>query len=84
MSFGLKNADSTYQRLVNKIFKEKIEKSVKVYVDDVLVKSPSAEAHIKNLAKAFKIFREYKIKLNQAKCTFQVEVGEFLGFKISR
>ena len=37
--FGLKNAGTTYQRLVNIIFKEQIGKTMEVYVDDVLVKS---------------------------------------------
>ena len=39
MSFGLKNARATYQRLVNMMFKEQIGKTIKVYVDDMLVKS---------------------------------------------
>lgn len=39
MSFSLKNAGATYQRLINKIFKNQIEKNVEVYVDDMIVKS---------------------------------------------
>ena len=39
MSFGLKNAGSTFQRMVNKVFKELIEHTMEVYVDDMLVKS---------------------------------------------
>jgi len=39
MSFELKNAGATYQRLVNKIFKPLIGKTMKVYVDDMIVKS---------------------------------------------
>lgn len=31
MSFGLKNAGSNYQQLVNKMFKEQIEKTVELY-----------------------------------------------------
>ncbi|KAI5317414.1 hypothetical protein L3X38_037121 [Prunus dulcis] len=40
MPFGLRNAGETYQRLVNKIFKEKIGKTIEVYVVDMLVKAP--------------------------------------------
>ena len=36
--FGLKNAGSTYQRLMNKIFTNQIGRNVQVYVDDMLVK----------------------------------------------
>ncbi|KAM2257156.1 hypothetical protein ACFXTI_047429 [Malus domestica] len=39
MPFGLKNAGATYQRLVNLMFAKQIGKSMKVYVDDMLVKS---------------------------------------------
>ncbi|XP_058216700.1 uncharacterized protein LOC131327565 [Rhododendron vialii] len=38
MPFGLKNAGATYQRLVNKMFKQQIGCNVEVYVDDMLVK----------------------------------------------
>ena len=39
MSFGLKNAGATYQRLMNKMFVHQIGRNVQVYVDDMLVKS---------------------------------------------
>lgn len=39
MSFRLKNAEATYYRLVTKMFKDYIGKSMKVYVGDILVTS---------------------------------------------
>ena len=39
MPFGLKNVGATYQRLVNHMFHPQIRRNVKVYVDDMLVKS---------------------------------------------
>lgn len=39
MPFGLKNAKATYQRLMNKIFKDQMGGNVKVYIDDMVVKS---------------------------------------------
>ena len=53
MPFGLKNAGATYQRLVNKIFADKIGKTMEVYVDDMLVKSPTMEQHIEDLVDTF-------------------------------
>ena len=39
MSFRLKNAGATYQRLMNKMFVHQLRRNVQVYVDDMLVKS---------------------------------------------
>ncbi|CAL9006169.1 unnamed protein product, partial [Prunus brigantina] len=39
MPFGLKNAGSTYQRLVNQMFKDQVGKTMEVYIDDMVVKS---------------------------------------------
>ena len=49
MSFGLKNAGATYQRLVNHMFHPQIGWNVEVYVDDMLVKSIDEGSHLDNL-----------------------------------
>ena len=49
MSFGLKNARATYQRLVNKGFTNLIGKTMEVYVDDMLVKSFQKKYHVTDL-----------------------------------
>ena len=53
MLFGLKYAGATYQRLVNKMFQKQIRTSMEVCIDDMLVKSTTAELHIAHLAEAF-------------------------------
>ena len=53
MSFGLKNARATYQRLVNRMFQKQIGTTMEVYIDDMLVKSTIAELHIAHLSEAF-------------------------------
>ena len=83
MPFGLKNAGATYQRLVNRMFQKQIGTSMEVYIDDMLVKSTTAELHIAHLSEAFQILREYNMKLNPAKCAFGVSVGKFLGFIVN-
>ena len=49
MPFGLKNAGATYQQLVNHMFHPQIWRNVKVYVDDMLVKSLDDGKHLDNL-----------------------------------
>ena len=57
MPFDLKNVGATYQRLVNKMFKEQIGKTMEVYIDDMLVKSLRTADHIAHLEEAFGILQ---------------------------
>ncbi|KAL2236310.1 UNVERIFIED_CONTAM: Retrovirus-related Pol polyprotein from transposon [Sesamum indicum] len=83
MPFGLKNAGATYQRLVNKMFKDQIRRTMEVYVDDMLVKSRRPETHLSHLRESFDIMRAYGMKLNPTKCIFGVGGGKFLGYMVS-
>ena len=53
MPYGLKNAGTTYQRLVNKMFSKWIERNMEVYVDDMLVKSKEELTHLDDLKETF-------------------------------
>ncbi|XP_074336100.1 uncharacterized protein LOC141673268 [Apium graveolens] len=83
MPFGLINAGTTYQRLVNMMFKDQIGRTMEVYVDDMLVKSEATTNHIKHLMEMFNILRRFRMKLNPQKCVFGVESGKFLGFIVN-
>ena len=78
MPFGLKNARSTYQRLVNMMFADQIGWTIEINIDDMLVKSLEAEDHIFHLQQAFSTLRKYNMKLNPTKCSFGVSSGKFL------
>jgi len=82
MSFGLKNARATYQRLVNKVFATLTGETMEVYVDDMITKSAKGADHMRDLEETFKILRSYAMKLNPKKCTFEVRFGKFLGYMI--
>ena len=83
MSFDLKNARATYQRLVNHMFRPQIGQNVEVYVDDMLLKSQDEERHLDDLQETFDTLRQYHMKLNPSKCAFGVSSGKFLGFMVS-
>ena len=38
MSFGLKNVGVTYQQMITRMFRDKIGRTVEVYIDDMVVK----------------------------------------------
>ncbi|KAL0772351.1 hypothetical protein Bca101_037502 [Brassica carinata] len=83
MPFGLKNAGSIYQRLVNKMFADQIGRTMKLYIDDMLVKSLEAEDQISYLQQVFSTLRKYNMKLNPAKCSFGDSSGKFLGYIVT-
>ena len=84
MSFGLKNAGTTYQRLINKMFAHQIGRNVQVYVDDMLVKSRKEDDHLDDLKETFDTLYFYNMKLNPSKCAFGVTAGKLLGFIVSQ
>lgn len=69
MPFWLKNAESIYQCLMYKIFAKQDGKNIKVYVDDILVKSREKAYFILDLEETLSTLKEYKVKLNSTKCT---------------
>jgi hypothetical protein len=83
MSFGLKNADATYQRAIQACFKRQLNKNAEAYVDDVVVKTRNSNTLIADLEETFASLREYRCKLNPNKCVFGVPSGKLLGFIIS-
>ena len=84
MLFGLKNARATYQRLVTKMFRPLLGKTMEVYIDDMLIKSKEHSDHATNLQEAFDLLRAYVMKLNPLKCVFGVSADRFLGFMVTQ
>lgn len=80
--FYLMNAGATYQRLVNRMFKNEIGQNMEVYVDDMMIKIKYAQNHISDLEEVFTIIRDYKIRLNPNKCVFGVTSKKFLSYLV--
>ncbi|CAJ0884458.1 3824_t:CDS:1, partial [Entrophospora sp. SA101] len=53
MPFGLTNAPGTFQRLMDKVLRDELWKSVVVYLDDVNIFSKTWEEHLKHLENVF-------------------------------
>ena len=83
MPFGLKNVESTYQRMMIKIFEPQLGKNIEVYIDDMVGKSKVVSEHVGDLWNIFKILRKYKLRLNASKCSFGVGSDKFLGYMVT-
>ena len=57
MLFGLKKVEATYQRLVTKMFRPLLRKTMEVYIDDMLIKSKERPDHVAHLQQVFDILR---------------------------
>ncbi|GJU66803.1 reverse transcriptase domain-containing protein [Tanacetum coccineum] len=77
--FELKNTGATYQRLVDKVFKIQIGRNMKAYVDDMVINSMDEKDMMADIRETFEWHRKINMKLNQKKCSFGMEEGQFLG-----
>ena len=83
MPFGLKNAGSTYQRMMTIMFEPQLGKNIEIYVDDMVVKSKMVSEHLGDLGSTFNDLRKHKLRLNASKCYFGVGPGKFLGYMVT-
>jgi hypothetical protein len=80
MTFGLKNADATFQRAMNLIFHVLLGIIVEVNIDDIMLKIAGLDSHLADLRLAFEKMRRYGLKMNPIKRAFGVSAGKFLVF----
>lgn len=83
MPFGLTSAPSTFQRVMNTIFFDLLDRGVLVYLDDVLVYSRTIDEHIELLDHVFSLFHLHKLYLKESKCSLFMERVNFLGHVVS-
>ncbi|KAG8935233.1 hypothetical protein FRC01_005489 [Tulasnella sp. 417] len=84
MPFGLSNAPSAFQALVNDVLKDLIDVCVVVYLDDILIFSKTREEHERIVKDVLQRLRDANLFASPDKCEFFKDSIEFLGFVISK
>ena len=84
MPFGLCNAPSTFQRLMQTVLAGLDGKCCFVYIDDILVCSRTFKEHVKHLKLVFDRLRAAGLRLKVGKCMFLREQVKYLGHTISK
>nr|CAD2195887.1 unnamed protein product [Meloidogyne enterolobii] len=82
LPFGLKNAPSIFQRLMDKILKDL--ENVTAYIDDILVHSEDFESHIETLNDVFNRLEKAGLKLKAEKCKFLENKCIYLGHELTK
>lgn len=83
MPFGLRNAPSTFQRVMDNVLREYLHKFCFVYMDDVVIFSKSLHEHMVHLKLIFNKIKEFNLKVQLDKSEFLCKEVAFLGHVIT-
>lgn len=81
MLFGLTNAPSTFQSLMNEIFKEYLRKFILVFFDDILIFSKTWNEHLSHLKLTFQLLQKHSLFAKTSKYVFAKQEVEYLGLR---
>jgi hypothetical protein len=81
--FGLTNAPATFQCIMNEVLAPFLRKFVMVFLDDILIYSPSLEAHLEHVKLVLGKLREHQLYMKRSKCSFAQQKLEYLVHIIS-
>lgn len=84
MSFGLTNAPAAFIDMMNRVFKQYLDKFVVVFIDDIQVYSKTPEDHVERLRFVLETLRKEKLYAKFTKYEFWLERVQFLGHVIDR
>ena len=84
MVMGLSTSTSTFQKLMNNVFKQLSWHILLFYLDDVLVHSQTFEDHLIHLRLVFDRLRSSHLTLTPSKCFFGTRSVKFLGHRLSK
>ncbi|KAI3685705.1 hypothetical protein L6452_34962 [Arctium lappa] len=84
MPFGLTNAPAVFMDLMNRVCRPFLDKSVIVFIDDILVYSKSKTEHEQHLREVLEVLRKESLFAKFSKCEFWLEEVQFLGHVVTR
>ncbi|XP_053486038.1 uncharacterized protein LOC128610642 [Ictalurus furcatus] len=83
MPYGLTNAPSVFQNLINDALRDMLGRYVIAYIDDILIYSTSLEEHVQHVRHVLQRLLQYQLYVKAEKCEFHQHTISFLGYVIS-
>ena len=83
MAFGLYNAPSTFQSMINDVFRDMLEVGVIAYMDDILIYTETVEEHVALVRRVMERLRKARLCVSIKKRSFHLREVKFLGYQIS-
>ncbi|KAJ9557295.1 hypothetical protein OSB04_011909 [Centaurea solstitialis] len=84
MPFGLTNAPAAFMDLMNRVCRPLLDRSVIVFIDDILIYSKTKEDHVQHLREVLEILRKEQLYAKFSKCDFWLQEVQFLGHLVNR
>jgi hypothetical protein len=84
MPFGLTNAPAAFMDMMNRIFRELVDRCVVVFIDDILIYSKSQEEHEEHLRTVLSVLRKHQLFAKFKKCEFWLDNVAFLGHVVTK
>ena len=84
LPFGLKTAPNTFQRILNTVFADYLNKWLVVYVDDIIQWSMTDEEALAHYSLLFQRLVQVGMQLKPSKCSFFAREIEILGHRITQ
>ncbi|KAJ9539354.1 hypothetical protein OSB04_032087 [Centaurea solstitialis] len=84
MPFGLTNAPAAFMDLMNRVCRPMLDKSVIVFIDDILIYSKTKEEHVVHLREVLEVLRRERLYAKFSKCAFWLQEVQFLGHLVNR
>ncbi len=83
LPFGLVNAPAVFQALVNDVLRDMLNIFVFVYLDDILIFSPTLQVHVQHVRRVLQRLLENRLFVKAEKCMFHAQSVTFLGSVVS-
>ena len=83
LPFGLCNAPAQFMAMMNDLFSDMLDKSVIIFLDDILIFSPTIQDHIQHLQAVLRRLTDHNLFAKASKCEIAQQVTEFVGHVVT-